>query len=140
MKKIVSIIVPTFNRFELFLKCIESLGNQDYPKNNYEVICVHDGLKCDYNKDRIKKSAKKIKNFRFEKISHRGVAMVRNYAIRISRGDLILMIDDDCNAKNDWISSYVKYMDNQEKVIGAGGTVFSAPPKMFVQKYIAFKN
>ncbi len=140
MKKIVSVIVPTFNRFELFLKCIKSLADQSYDKDDYEVICIHDGLKCDYDEDRIKESTKQIKNFRFEKISHRGVALVRNYAILRSKGQLILMIDDDCEAKNNWIISYVKYMHNQKKTVGAGGTVFSMPPRTFVQKYIAFKN
>ncbi|MFA5158015.1 MAG: glycosyltransferase [Patescibacteria group bacterium] len=140
MKQFVSVIVPTYNRFELFLKCIESLSNQDYGKDDYEVICIHDGLECGYDEVKIENIAKQIRYFKFEKISHRGVALVRNYAISLSKGQLVLMIDDDCIAKNNWISSYVKYMNNQEKVVGAGGTVLSTPPKAFVQKYITFKN
>ncbi|MDD3756400.1 MAG: glycosyltransferase [Bacteroidales bacterium] len=140
MKQFVSVIVPTFNRFELFLECIKSLAKQEYNKNDYEVICIHDGLKCNYNEAKIKEFAKPIKYFKFEKVSHRGVALVRNYAISRSSGQLILMIDDDCKAESDWVSSFVKYMNNQKMTVGAGGTVLSTPPQTFVQKYITFKN
>lgn len=140
MKILVSVIVPTYKRFELFLNCIKSLSNQDYNKENYEVISIHDGIECDYDESEIKKYAKQIKNFRFEKVTHRGVAQVRNYGIQLSKSDLILMIDDDCEAKNNWITSFVQYMDNRKNVVGVGGTILSISPKTFIQKYIAFKN
>lgn len=140
MNQFVSVIVPTYKRFNMFLNCIKSLANQDHSKENYEVISIYDGLDCDYDENKIKECAKKIKNFRFEKVSHRGVAMIRNYGIELSRGNLILMIDDDCEAKSNWITYFVQYMNNRQEVIGAGGTVLSISPQTFVQKYIDFKN
>lgn len=140
MNQFVSVVVPTYRRFDLFLNCIKTLSNQDYNKEKYEVISIYDGFDCDYDENKIKEYAKKIKNFRFEKISHRGVAMVRNYGIGISKGYLILMIDDDCEAKDDWITSFVQYMNNKQEVVGAGGTILSISPQTFVQKYIDFKN
>ena len=140
MKEFVSIIVPTYKRFALFLKCIESLSCQDFNKDNYEVIAIHDGLECDYDDNKIKERARQIKNFQFEKITHRGSGQTRNYGIQLSKGYLILMIDDDCRAQNNWVSSFVQYMHNQENIVGVGGTVLSTQPQTFVQKYISFKN
>lgn len=136
----VSVIVPTYNRFDLFLNCVKSLSVQNFDKEMFEVIAVHDGLECDYDENKIRKFSKGIKNFQFKKICHGGAAQVRNYAISISRGELVLMIDDDCQAKSNWISSLVQYMKNNKSVVGIGGTVLATRPQTFVQKYIAFKN
>lgn len=140
MNQFISVIVPTYKRFDLFLNCIKSLSNQDYNKEKYEVITIHDGFECNYDESKIKECAKKIKNFKFEKISHRGVAGVRNYGIKQSKGQLVLMIDDDCEARNNWITSFVNYMNGEQNVIASGGTIFSISPKTFIQKYIDFKN
>ena len=140
LNQFVSVIVPTYKRFNMFLNCIKSLANQSYSKENYEVISIYDGFDCDYDENKIQECAKKIKNFRFEKVSHRGVAMTRNYGIKLSKGNLILMVDDDCEAKNNWITSFVQYMNNRQDVVGVGGTVLSISPRTFVQKYIDFKN
>ncbi|MBA4320440.1 MAG: hypothetical protein C0412_18740 [Flavobacterium sp.] len=140
LDQFVSVIVPTYKRFNMFLNCIKSLANQDYNKENYEVIGIYDGLDCDYDENKIKECTKKIKKFRFERVSHRGVAMIRNYGIELSKGNLILMVDDDCEAKSNWITSFVQYMNNRQDVVGSGGTVLSISPQTFVQKYIDFKN
>jgi GT2 family glycosyltransferase len=140
MDKFVSIIVPTYKRFDLFLDCLKSLSEQDYNEENYEIIAIYDDLNCNYDQNQIKKYSKRIKNFLFEKVSHRGVALVRNYGIEIARGYLILFIDDDCQAKSNWISSFVRYMDNHPDIIGTGGTILSVMPQTFIQKYIDLKN
>lgn len=140
MNEFVSVIVPTHKRPELFLNCIKSLSEQNYTKEDYEIIAVHDGLEDGYDGDGIRKCLGKVKNFKFERVSEGGVARARNYAIQIARGSLILMIDDDCQAKNDWIGAFVKYMAGHKDIVGAGGTILSVPPETFVQKYIDFKN
>ena len=37
-----SIIVPVYNRIDLFDRCIQSLININIPKNEYEIIIVDD--------------------------------------------------------------------------------------------------
>jgi len=140
MKEFISVIVPTHKRFEMFLNCIKSLSQQNYNKENYEIIAVHDGLEYDYDEKELREKTCQIKNFRFEKISSGGVAKVRNHGINLAKGSLILMIDDDCIAESNWIGSFVRFMNSHEEVIGIGGMVLSTPPKTFVQKYIDFKN
>jgi len=140
MSEFATIIVPTFRRQNLFLKCLNSLAIQDYEKEKYEIIAVHDGLDCDYDKQAINTVATQLKNFRFEKIAHGGVSRVRNHGIALARGELILMLDDDCEAKEDWIKSLVAYMKKHPEVAAAGGTILAKSPQTFTQRYIDFKN
>ncbi len=140
MKPFVSVIVPTYKRQDLLLRCLESLAKQDYPKDSFEVIIIHDGLDCLYDKTTLKKKRSLLKNSNFYCISHRGVASVRNYGISKAKGDLILTIDDDCEAETDWISSFVNFMNENKQVISSGGTVKPSTPTTFIQKYISFKR
>lgn len=140
MSEFTTIIVPTFRRQNLFLRCLNSLTGQDYEKERYEVIAVHDGLDCDYDKQAISTAAAQLKNFRFEKIAHGGVSRVRNHGIALARGEFILMLDDDCEAKEDWVKAFVTYMKKHLEVVAAGGTILSASPQTFTQRYIDFKN
>jgi len=39
----VSIVIPTFNRRESLLKTLDSLFNQTFPQENFEIIIVDDG-------------------------------------------------------------------------------------------------
>lgn len=140
MSEFATIIVPTFRRQNLFLKCLNSLARQDYEKAGYEVIAVHDGLNCDYDKQAINTAATQLKNFRFEKIAHGGVSHARNHGIALARGKLILMLDDDCEAKEDWVKAFVTYMKRHPEIAAVGGTVLSTSPQTFIQRYIDFKN
>jgi len=86
----VSVIIPTYNRFEYVEKAINSVLNQTY--KNYEIIVVDDcsdDIRYGQLKNRID-----IKYFRLEK---RGgmPSITRNYGIKNSIGDWIAFLDDD---------------------------------------------
>ena len=65
MGLLVSVIVPTHQRFAMFVKCIYSLAAQSFPKDEYEVIAVHDGLEHDYNAGEIEHLNGLFRNFSF---------------------------------------------------------------------------
>ena len=140
MEPFVSVIIPTYRREDLFYKCLESLSQQDYPNNKFEIIAVYDGNDCPYDKNKLGCALKTIRNLQFFTKINGGAAKARNFAIRKTKGSLILTIDDDCIAKENWISSYVEFMSENPDLIGSGGTVVAAPPKSYIQKYIAFKR
>ncbi|NIO44350.1 MAG: glycosyltransferase, partial [Candidatus Aenigmarchaeota archaeon] len=52
----ISVIIPSFNCGKTIEKCLQSLVNQDYPKQKYEILVV-DNL----SKDDTAKVAKKFK-------------------------------------------------------------------------------
>ena len=91
-KKLVSIIVPTYNSKKYIFSCLNSILNQTY--KNFEIIivddCSTDGT-YEYLKNFIKKiSAKgfKIKIIKTKKNSGT-VAHPRNYGLKECSGDLV---------------------------------------------------
>ena len=48
MHKTVSIIIPTKNNGDILEKCLASIQNLDYPKDEYEVIIVNGHSTDDY--------------------------------------------------------------------------------------------
>lgn len=103
MNPLVSVIIPTFNRFTYLLNAIESVRLQTY--SNIELIVINDGSTQEeyykYDFDKIKNDFKS--NF---KIIHLDMntrkifnfpasGYVRNIGISISKGEYIALLDDD---------------------------------------------
>jgi len=54
----VSIVIPTFNRKESLKKTLESLFNQTYPKDKYEIIVCDDNKSTDGTEGMVKELMK----------------------------------------------------------------------------------
>ena len=88
-----TIVTPVYNRSDCIGKCIESVVNQNY--DDVEHWIVDDGS-TDATYDIIKEYAAIypfIRHYRFTK--NRGVNAARNYAIKNSAKDFIILLDSD---------------------------------------------
>lgn len=103
-KKLVSIILPTYNSKKFIKKSIKSVLNQTY--NNFELIIVDDCSTDDTYKiiRKLKNQDNRIKYFRTKKNS-KTAGHPRNVGIKIAKGDLIAFIDVD----DYWYPSKLKY-------------------------------
>jgi len=137
---LVSVIVPTHKRFEMFLKCVQSLIGQRFAHDEYEIIAVHDGTDHNYADEEIERLKSLFTNFSFHAITKSGAAGTRNYAIGQARGELVMMTDDDCVANPDWIATMVRFLDQHTDVVAVGGQVLAVPPKTFVEGYVKDKS
>ncbi|MCK9430797.1 MAG: glycosyltransferase, partial [Candidatus Omnitrophica bacterium] len=90
-----SIVIPTYKRYDLLKQCLDSVLQQDYPLTEYEVIVVDDA-----QDDRVKALLDQLKekhpNLQYLAQNHRGPAVARNLGIRFSSGEIVGFIDDDC--------------------------------------------
>jgi glycosyltransferase involved in cell wall biosynthesis len=112
----VSVVVGIRNEERNIVECIESLLNQDYPKEMYEIIIV-DGMSTDNTRNLVEQYP--VKLFLNEKIN---VAAARNIGIREARGEYIAFTDGDCKADRSWLSTLVYEMLNApENVACVGG-------------------
>jgi len=112
----VSVIIPTFNRFEYLLNTIESVEKQTY--NNLEIIVINDKStqKEYYNYDW---GAKNITILHLEqntkqKLGYACAGYVRNKGIEISTGKYIAFCDDD----DIWLPKKIELQINAMKKSG----------------------
>jgi cellulose synthase/poly-beta-1,6-N-acetylglucosamine synthase-like glycosyltransferase len=118
----VSIVVPTYNRGEALLTCINSLFALSYPADRYEVVIVNDGSSDDTEK--VLRSCEKNAKCAYKWFTQKnaGIAGARNTGIKNSSGEIICFTDDDCVADKNWITELLKGFD-KESVGGVGGNV-----------------
>lgn len=93
--KIVSVIIPTFNRQKVILNCILSIVNQTY--DNIEIIVVDDGSTDDTKKEVESFFLKYDGNKKLKYITqkNKGASSARNYGLEVASGEYIIFFDSD---------------------------------------------
>jgi len=120
----VSVILPVYNGERYIKKCLESLMNQSYPKDKYEVIVIDNG-----SSDSTVEILKTITNSQIQVLyeSKRGSYAARNTGVSHSEGEILAFIDSDCVADNNWLmlGVYNLKLINNQGVIGGRVEFFS---------------
>jgi len=115
----ISIIIPTKNRYDLIVPCIDSiLENTDYP--NYEIIVVDTGSTDGQVLDYYKKLGSKIKLLEIveEKFSF---AHVNNQAVKESTGEYVVFLNNDTKVfSSDWLVQMRGTFDLSLNIGGVG--------------------
>src|SRR5690606_34153532 len=84
---LISVIIPTYNRYTTLLRAIQSVKNQTY--QNYEIIVVDDGS-TDETADLHDGS------FSYYKLTeNRGVSFARNFGAEKACGEYLAFLDSD---------------------------------------------
>lgn len=120
---LVSVVVPVYNSEKYIVEALDSILASDYA--NIEVVCVDDGSK-DSSLEILKNYASKDNRVRVYSQSNAGACAARNYAISISRGELILPVDSDNKITSTFISRAVNVMisDVDVKVVAPRAMYF----------------
>jgi len=105
----VSVIVPTYNRAFLLKGLLESLREQTYPSDRFEVIVVDDGS-IDETPQVVGEFAQFVPfAVRYFRQPRKGPAAARNLGIQQSRGEIIAFVDSDVTVAKDWLMNAVRY-------------------------------
>lgn len=119
----ISVIVAARNEEDNIFKCIKSLKNIDYPKNCYEIFLVNDNS-TDSTLSIMNKETNEFDEFIVldtkDYNSHsnlNGKVKALAYAISLSKGELFMMTDADCQVPATWLSETAKYFDNNTGLI-----------------------
>lgn len=115
-KPLVSVIIPTLNRYQYLKDVLSDLEKQDY--KNFEVIICDQSEKPD---EKFYEGFKLNLNVIFQKET--GQWLARNEAIRKSSGKYLLFFDDDSRIDADWISQHLKGLDYFNADISAGVSI-----------------
>ena len=94
-QKTVSVVIPSFDRYEFLLNAIESINNQTYKID--EIIIVNDGsTQQEYYKNNFQENVNLIHIDRSNTPNWGGSRpAVRNYGIELSNCDYVAFLDDD---------------------------------------------
>lgn len=136
----VSVIIPTYNRCNIILKTINSLINQDYPKDNFEIIIVDNNSSDETEKiilDYINKN-NGILNLRYVKEMRQGDVYARNSGAAQAKGEYLFFTDDDALFDANWISCVVQILDDYPKVAMVGTRIeilWDKQPNAWVKNY-----
>lgn len=120
-----SVIICTYNR-ELYLgSALESIKNQSFDKNEYEIILINN--KSTDNTEKISKNFaenNKDLNFRYFIEYNQGLSFARNRGIREAEGEILIFIDDDAFAFTDYLQEIYKFFSENKHIIAGGGRIY----------------
>lgn len=120
---LVTVVIPTLNRYEYLKDGLKDLEKQDY--KNFEVIVVDQSQPFQeefYEQFNLK-----------TKVIHqkeRALWLARNRAVEMSKGEYLLLYDDDSRVEPDWISSHLKALDYFKADISSGVSLSAVGDKI----------
>ncbi len=118
-----SIIIPSHNRKEELKECLESLANQTFPKDQFEVIIIDDhstdGTHVWLNSIKNKLPFKLIAETLSGDVRYPGPA--RNRGMEIASGHIFIFIDSDCIVPPNWLNTIHNTLKNDPTIQAFGG-------------------
>ncbi|MEK9135107.1 MAG: glycosyltransferase family 2 protein [Patescibacteria group bacterium] len=129
MPSFISIIIPCRNEDKYIKGCLDSILEQDFPKENLEVLVIN-GMSEDKTREIVEEF--KIKNLKLkiqlidnpQKFTPFGL----NIGIKASRGEIIIRMDSHAGYQKDYISKCVKYLQ-ESGADNVGGVIKTLPAK-----------
>lgn len=114
----VSVVIPAFNEEKYIASALESLEEQDYPTDRYEVIVVDNG-----STDATATVAQDF-DVRLVRRPNESIGGVRNAGIEVAEGEVIAFLDADCVAPPGWLEEAVDVLvDRSVGAVGGSCTV-----------------
>ncbi len=103
----VSVIVPNYNGFAILEKCLESLLSHD-PRPD-QIVVVDNGS-SDGSQEKIAGSFPSVDLVCLER--NTGFTGANNAGLRASRGDLLVLLNNDCIVESDWLEGLLGRMED----------------------------
>ena len=115
LKMLVSIIIPTYNRFELLKRAIASVEAQSY--TNYELIIIDDA-----STDETRDYLFTLEHTSLILPSNQGVSHARNRGVGMANGEYIAFLDSDDTWAEDKLAQQVAFHQEHPEVQFSFGT------------------
>ncbi len=106
----VSVIVPVYNAENYIRNCVDSLIEQTYPDDRYEIIFADNGSSDS--------TVTILNNYPVKVVVEsdiQGAAAARNKGIKESKGEVLAFTDDDVVADRKWLSNGIKHLLEENK-------------------------
>jgi cellulose synthase/poly-beta-1,6-N-acetylglucosamine synthase-like glycosyltransferase len=131
----VSVIIPARNEEKNIGALLQSLQQQSYPKEFFEVIVIDD-----HSTDHTSAIVKKFPSVKLLRLNETEINSYKKKAIttgiRSSSGELIITTDADCEVPPDWLKTILAYKKETGAVLIAAPVAFSVE-RNFLQLFQA---
>ena len=94
----VSVVIPHYNDLAALTNCVRLLEQQTYPRARFEIIVADNNSKCGLDAVRAAAPTATV-----TLASEQGAGPARNVGISISSGEIIALIDSDCQPDSQWL-------------------------------------
>lgn len=124
----ISVVIPTYKRPELLIKCLTALSNQDLDHWDFEIIVVSDGP--DYHSWQMVSEWSRHVHLNlsfFQMATKKGPAAARNKGWRKAKSELIAFTDDDCEPDRCWLQSLISGYGQEDYIAFSGKTIVPLP-------------
>lgn len=101
-----SVIIPVYNEEKYIANCLDSIIEQDYPKDDMELLLV-DGMSNDHTRDVITEYQKKYPWIKVLDNPKRIVPCALNVGIEAAKGDIIMRLDAHASYQSDYFTVLV---------------------------------
>lgn len=113
-----TVIIPTYENWELLKACLQALNQQTFEKHRFEVLIINN------------KPGSPIPDLPFEgnlrvlEEAKPGSYAARNKGIAEAQSDLVAFTDSDCLPSNHWLENGVKEIEKGFDLVGGRMTLF----------------
>lgn len=136
----VSVVIVCYNESNNIEQCINSILNQTYPRELFEIVIV-DNNSTDGTLDKIKKYKNSANELELYINPVKSISKSRNVGIMRAKHGLVAFTDADCIAPSDWLETlvhgYAKNKKLEPSLIAVGGA--NIPPQGMSRFYDALK-
>jgi glycosyltransferase involved in cell wall biosynthesis len=126
----ISVVIPTYKRPDLLIKCLDALVVQNFEWNEFEIIVVSDGP--DEATGDVLRAWHALNPLQFKYLhlpQKKGPAAARNYGWRNAKGDLIAFTDDDCIPAENWLQAFYSSWCPGTSIAFTGKTIVPIPDR-----------
>lgn len=116
--------MPIRNEVDFIAECIQSILNNNYPREKLEVIVV-DGLSNDGTREVVQRLIANDRRVRMLDNPERIVPYAMNRAIDAAQGEIITRVDGHADVAEDFIANSVRVLQERPDCWCAGGSIDS---------------
>lgn len=122
-----SIVIPCRNEEKYIGRCLDSIVQQNYPKEKMEVLVI-DGMSEDRTREVVKNYYQKNPPIKLLENPGKYTPLGLNVGIKNARGEIIIRMDAHAGYGKDYISKCVENLEKY-KADNVGGTMITLPAK-----------
>ena len=136
----ISVVVCTYKRVDFLVKCLVALAEQDFPKNEYEIVLINNNSPD--NTDQVCRefiASNPSLHIQYYIETQQGLSYARNRGIELSKGEIVIFLDDDAIARPGYLQKMNLFFDTYPQAVACGGRIYplfeSERPK-WMSKYL----